>query len=234
MKKIGFIGAYDKTDLIIYVAKILETLNQKVLVIDATINQKARYVVPVISPTTEYVTEYEDIDIAVGFSNEESIKRYLGLADDQEMEYDMVLVDTDNYKGFEEFQLKDAQKNYFVTSFDVYSLKKGLEIINNLEEPVSLTKVLFSKEMLKEEDDYLNFLSLGCKVIWNEYRIYFPIENGDLSVIYENQRVAKVKFKKLSVQYKDGLAYIAEEILGDANETRVRKAIKTIKKVVYI
>ena len=230
MKKIGFIGAYDKTDLIIYVAKILETLNQKVLVIDATINQKARYVVPVISPTTEYVTDYEDIDIAVGFSNEESIKRYLGLADDQEMEYDMVLVDTDNYKGFEEFQLKDAQKNYFVTSFDVYSLKKGLEIINNLEEPVSLTKVLFSKEMLKEEDDYLNFLSLGCKVIWNEYRIYFPIENGDLSVIYENQRVAKVKFKKLSVQYKDGLAYIAEEILGDANETRVRKAIKTIER----
>ena len=230
MKKIGFIGAYDKTDLIIYVAKILETLNQKVLVIDATINQKARYVVPVISPTTEYVTEYEDIDIAVGFSNEESIKRYLGLADDQEMEYDMVLVDTDNYKGFEEFQLKDAQKNYFVTSFDVYSLKKGLEIINNLEEPVSLTKVLFSKEMLKEEDDYLNFLSLGCKVIWNEYRIYFPIENGDLSVIYENQRVAKVKFKKLSVQYKDGLAYMAEEILGDANETRVRKAIKTIER----
>ena len=230
MKKIGFIGAYDKTDLIIYVAKILETLTHKVLVIDATINQKARYVVPVISPTTEYVTEYEDIDIAVGFSNEESIKRYLGLADDQEMEYDMVLVDTDNYKGFEEFQLKDAQKNYFVTSFDVYSLKKGLEIINNLEEPVSLTKVLFSKEMLKEEDDYLNFLSLGCKVIWNEYRIYFPIENGDLSVIYENQRVAKVKFKKLSVQYKDGLAYIAEEILGDANETRVRKAIKTIER----
>ncbi len=230
MKKIGFIGAYDKTDLIIYVAKILETLNQKVLVIDATTNQKARYVIPVINPTTEYVTEYEDIDIAIGFSNVEGIKRYLGLSDDQEMEYDIVLVDTDNYEGFEEFKLKEAQKNYFVTSFDAYSLKKGLEIVNNLEEPISLTKILFSKEMLKEEDDYLNFLSLGYKVIWNEYRIYFPIENGDLSVIYENQRVAKVKFKKLSVQYKDGLAYIAEEILGDANETRVRKAIKTIER----
>ena len=230
MKKIGFIGAYDKTDLIIYVAKILETLNQKVLVIDATINQKARYVVPVISPTTEYVTEYEDIDIAVGFSNEESIKRYLGLADDQEMEYDMVLVDTDNYKGFEEFQLKDAQKNYFVTSFDVYSLKKGLEIINNLEEPVSLTKVLFSKEMLKEEDDYLNFLSLGCKVIWNEYRIYFPIENGDLSVIYENQRVQKIKLKKLSVQYKDSLGFIVQQILEQKTDSYVRRVIKELER----
>ena len=29
MKKIGFIGAYDKTDLIIYIAKILTTLKKK-------------------------------------------------------------------------------------------------------------------------------------------------------------------------------------------------------------
>ena len=95
---------------------------------------------------------------------------------------------------------------------------------------MSLTKVLFSKEMLKEEDDYLNFLSLGHKVIWSEYRIYFPIENGDLNVIYENQRVAKIKFKKLSVQYKDGLAYLAEEILADVSESNIRKAIKIIEK----
>lgn len=37
MKKIGFIGAYDKADLIIYIAKILTTLGKKVLVIDTTI-----------------------------------------------------------------------------------------------------------------------------------------------------------------------------------------------------
>lgn len=29
MKKIGFIGAYDKTDLMLYVAKILATLKKK-------------------------------------------------------------------------------------------------------------------------------------------------------------------------------------------------------------
>ena len=42
--------------------------------------------------------------------------------------------------------------------------------------------------------------------------------------------IDKVKFKKLSIQYKDGLAYITEEILGDSNENRVRRAIKTIEK----
>ena len=31
MKKIGFIGAYDKTDMIVYIGKILTVLKQKVL-----------------------------------------------------------------------------------------------------------------------------------------------------------------------------------------------------------
>ena len=230
MKKIGFIGAYDKTDLILYVAKILTVLGKKVLVIDSTINQKARYIVPVINPALKYVTEFEEIDIAVGFENIQDIKNYLGLSDNQDMEYDIILVDTDDIEGFNSYGLEEASKNYFVTSFDNYSLKKGLEVLGGLKNPISLTKVIFSKEILKEEDDYLNFLSLGYKVIWNEYRLYFPIENGDLSVIYENQRVAKIKFKKLSVQYKDGLAYLAEEILADVSESNIRRAIKNIEK----
>ncbi len=230
MKKIGFIGAYDKTDMILYVAKILTMLDQKVLIMDSTINQKARYIIPAISPAMKYVTDFEDIDIAVGFSSIDDMKNYLGLGEEQELEYDIILIDTDNARGFNNFSLTNAQKNYFVTSFDNYSLKKGLEILSGMQEVMSLTKILFSKDMAKEEDDYLNFLSLGYKVIWNEYRIYFPIENGDLTVIYENQRLAKIKFKKLSVQYKDGLVCIAQEILTDVSETNIRKVIKNIEK----
>lgn len=230
MKKIGFIGAYDKIDLVIYIAKILTTLNKKVLVIDATDNQKTRYVVPAISPAPTYVTDFEDIDVAVGFFSMDELQNYLGVTEGQEPRYDIVLVDTDNVAGFRNFGVEEAQKNYFVTSFDNYSLKKGLEVLKGTQKAITLTKVLFSKEMLKEEDDYLNFLSLESKAMWNEYRIYFPIENGDLSVIYENQRNAKIKFKKLSVQYKDGLAYLAEEILGDVSESNIRRTIKLIEK----
>ncbi len=230
MKKVGFIGAYDKTDLIIYIAKVIATLNKKVLVIDATTNQKAKYVVPTINPTVRYVTDFEDIDIAVGFSDFDDIKKYLGLNNEQELDYDVILVDTDNSEGFEKYELQTAQKNYFVTSFDNYSLKKGLEILSRIQDVLSLTKVLFSRDIIKEEDDYLNFLSLGYKIVWNEYRIYFPIENGDLSVIYENQRVSKIKFKKLSVPFKDGLVYLTDEILGDVSETNVRRAVKSIEK----
>ena len=65
MKMVGFIGVYDKIDLIIYIAKLITILDKKVLVIDSTINQKARYVVPTINPTMKYITDFEDIDIAV-------------------------------------------------------------------------------------------------------------------------------------------------------------------------
>ena len=106
MKKIGFIGAYDKIDLVIYVAKVLTALGKKVLVVDATINQKARYIIPVINPSKSYVTEYEEIDIAVGFKDLGDIKDYLGVSDNQEMEYDFMFVDTDNGKGIENYKLR--------------------------------------------------------------------------------------------------------------------------------
>ncbi len=230
MKKIGFIGMYDKTDLILNVAKILTTMNKKVIVVDSTIMQKAKYVVPVINPTVTYITDFEDIDVAVGFENEKKIKEYLGIAEKEELPYDIMLLDVDNADAMMNFELTVNPKNYFVTSFDLYSLKRGLEILSNLKSPIGLTKILYAKEVLKEEDDYLNFLSLGYKIMWNEYRIYFPIENGDWSVLAENQRVAKIKFKKLSTQYKDSLVYIVGEILGDTSENQIRRAIKIIER----
>ena len=68
MKKIGFIGAFEKTDLLVYVARILVELQKKVLIVDSTILGRARYIVPSISPSKYYVTEYEGIDVAVGFN----------------------------------------------------------------------------------------------------------------------------------------------------------------------
>ena len=230
MKKVGFIGTYDKTDLLLNIAKILTTMGQKVIVVDSTLTQKAKYVVPVINPTLTYITNFEDIDVAVGFKSEKAIKEYLGFAENEELPYDIMLVDVDDSLAVEEFDLVKAPKNYFVTAFDLYSLKRGLEVLSNLKEPMSLTKVLFAREVLKEEDDYLNYLSLGYKVMWNEYRIYFPIENGDWSVLVENQRVAKIKFKRLSTQYKDSLIYIVSEILNDTSENQIRRAVKIIER----
>lgn len=230
MKKISFIGSYDKTDLILYIAKILVAMDKRILVIDSTINQKAKYVVPVIKPTKAYITEFERIDVAVGFKSFNEIKEYLGMPIHAELPYDMALIDIDNYEILNQFNISNEDKNYFVTGFDLYSLKRGLEILSGITQILNLTKVLFSKNMSKEEDDYLNYLSLGYKIVWNEERIYFPFEVGDQTVIAENQRVAKIKFRKLSDQYKEALIYIVQEILEQDEYAKMKKIFKQLEK----
>ena len=134
MKKVSFIGAYDKIDLILYVAKILVAMDKKVLVIDSTVNQKAKYIVPVIMPTKAYVTEFEKIDVAVGFNNYNEIKEYLGLPLHAELPYDLALLDIDSFENLNNFEVKSEDTNYFVTGLDLYTLKRGLEILSGLTE----------------------------------------------------------------------------------------------------
>lgn len=231
MKKIGFIGAYDKIDFVIYIAKILVEMGKRVVVVDATLTQKAKYIVPAIKPSRTYITEFEGIDIAVGFDSFQNIKQYLALPNMAELPYDIALIDIDTIEGVENYKIEELDRNFFVTSFDMYSIKKGLESICSVKEPVKAMKVLFARDVLQEEDDYLNFLSLGSKIEWEEERIYFPFEVGDQTVIYNNQRVSKIKFRRLSNQFKEGLIYICTKIMEDeGGEALVRKVFKKIEK----
>ena len=230
MKKIGFIGSFDKTDLILYVSKILVAMDKKVLMIDSTITQKAKYVVPVIKPTRAYVTEFEEIDVAVGFNNFDEIKEYIGVQPPAELPYDYIMLDIDSPEAVRNFHINNEGINYFVTGFDQYTLKRGLEILSGLTEVLSLKKVLFSRTATKEDNDYLDYLSLGYKIVWNEELVYFPLEMGDQTTIAENQKVAKIKFRKLTEQYKEGLIYIAEEITGQDEYSKLKKVFKQLER----
>ena len=230
MKKISFIGAYDKTDLIIYIARILVGMKKKVLVIDATINQKAKYVVPVINPSKTYVTEFEGIDVAVGFNKITEIKNYIGITEEENLNYDYVLYDIDSSESFNSYNIEDSIEKYFVTSFDLYSLKKGIEILASTNKELKLTKVYFAREVHKEDDEYLNFLAKDYNIEWNEEKIYFPFEMGDQTTIAENQRVSKIKLKKLTQSYKEGLMYIIEQIMEDNEIGNLRKVFRQLER----
>jgi len=228
MKKIGFIGAYDKTDIILSIAKVLAMANKKVLILDNTITQKCKYVVPVINPTKAYVTTYEKIDVAVGFENLQSLKHYLGLEDNEKLEYDYFIIDTDSFEGVSTFGLQSADKVYFVTSFDSYSLKKGIEILSQLGVPTRITRIFFSKDMLKEEEEYFDYLALGIKAIWDENKLYFVLENGDFPAIMENQRISKIKFKNLSNEYKENIKFLVNDIDSKIGEKTIKSIIKEL------
>ena len=228
MEKINFIGAYDKTDSIMYIAKILTEMKKKVIIVDATITQKSKYVIPTVENKNEYITNYYNIDFAIGFTNYNDIKTYLGMPQSAAFTYDYMFIDIDNSDLLNNFDVYSSKKTYFVTSFDLYALKKGVEVLKRLSLPVEITKVYFSNLMSQTEDDYFNYIATGCRVKWNQDKIYFPLLNEDLDVIKENQRLSKIRFKGLSNEYKTSLMVWTQDICGDSNG--VKKACRQIER----
>lgn len=230
MKTIGFIGACDTADLTLFIAKLLQKMDKKVMIIDTSAIQKMKYIAPTISPSKTYVTEFEGIDIAVGFNDYNAIKVYLGMPQHAVFDYDYILLDIDSPEAFISFDLKSATKNYFITNFGIYPLKRGVEILSAIEEPIPMKKILFSKKATREEEDYLNYLTMGSKVIFDKEKIYFPFEQGDQTIIMENQRVSKVKIKGLSKSYKAGLMYLAMELIEEEEFNNLEKVFKQLEK----
>lgn len=229
MKTIGFIGAYDMADLIMNVAKALTELDKKVLVIDTTTLEKFKYVVPAISPTKMYMTEFEKTDYAFGFEKIDDVYKYIGLdINDKEIEmpYDYIIINIDKGENFYKFKLQNAEINYYVTGFDLYTLRRGMAIIDEIKNPVKFVKVLFAYEITKSDEEYLDFLSLEKNVVWSDYAIYFSILREDSQALEENQRVSQVRLKRLTNEYKDSLSILVQDIAKDIGMNKIKKVIK--------
>lgn len=225
MEKIGFIGATDKTNLIMYVAKVLEIMGRKVIVVDTTAQQKIKYMAPAINPTKKYITNFENIDFAVGFDSIEDLKNYIGV-EENILNYDYMLIDIDNYSAIEKFEIESEKNNYFVTSFDMYSLRKGIEILKRIQEPMNLTKILTDYSISEEDEEYLDFLSVDAKVNWSGTSIYMPVTGPDRQIMEENQRISRIKFKRLSGDYIEAILYIIHDLIMDINVNKIKKMIK--------
>lgn len=189
MKKYVFIGAYDKTDMLLYVAKILTLMGKKVILIDTTILKKSRYIVPTMIQEKQYITSYEDIDVAIGFDSFETIKQYKKKIEGQEPEYDIALLDIDRAIAYQKFGITEKDRHFFVTSFDVYNLKRGVQVLAHMQNNAKVTKIYYTKSMLAEEDEYLNYLAKDYRVNWdNKNIVFFPFETEDQNAIFVNQR----------------------------------------------
>lgn len=229
MKKYVFVGSYDKTDMLIYVAKILTMMGKKVLLVDTTLLKKSRYIVPTMIQEKQYITTFEEIDVAIGFESFEAIRQYQRKLLGKELEYDIVLLDIDRAIAYQKFGIQSEDRHFFVTSFDIYHLKRGVQVLAYIHKNVKVTKIYYTKSMLAEEDAYLNYLSKDYKINWDKKDvIFFPFETEDLNAIFVNQRSGRIQFKGLSNVYIDSILFLVEEITGEGS-SKVRKAFKMIE-----
>ncbi len=240
MKCIGFIGKTNKTEITQYIGRLLKGLGNKVIVVDATESQKSRYTVPTILGTenqNQYVVQFDDIDIAVGFSNMLELKKYLLSKGEDFNEYDYVLVDTDIEEMIEEYDLKSANNLFFVSSYDKYDIVKGIELLRYVcaakrrtdpEAVLNVERILYYSEVNSADSKYIDRFTESMPVEWTSIHRY-PYDQGDLSANIQNQYSGKIDFRYLTKMYKDALASSVKVITGE-DEASIKKVMKNVER----
>lgn len=242
MKCIGFIGRADKVELVGYISKILASAGRKVIMLDATINQKTRCIIPTIDDVTEqdqYVVQHDGVEVAVGFSNMLELKKYLLSKGEDFNSYDYVIVDTDREDMIEEYDLKSANKNFFVTSYDKWCIHKGIDLLRFLcaqkrrvdtEGLMEINKIIYYSDINTADSKYVEKLCSNLPIDWGTETLSYPYDHGDLSVNIQNHYSNKFDIRLLSKTYKEALAKTVE-IIVDGDVPNVKKIIKNVERV---
>ena len=74
----------------------------------------------------------------------------------------------------------------------------------------------------------MNLLSMTYPIEWDDDKLYFPYDQGDLTAIIENQRVTKIKLKNLSEEYQTGLFMLVQEIVPEEKTSEIKRVFKNL------
>ena len=211
MKKLCFVGGMDKLDIIKYVATIIRgaTMEQKsCLIVDFTEVQKTRYLIPSIEITKpekgqKYMTTEAKVDIAVGYSN------YGELVEAGILEN---IFDIDNSDALASIPLDVDDRVFMMTTLDIYSLEKAVEAFHGYHSDKEVSRVIFGKKVTSQSMNYISYLTKDLNVRYEEHIITFPYDNGDLTIIHENQRARRLNLKPFSNQFKTALSSLVEMV----------------------
>ena len=222
MKKLCFVGGMDKLDIIKYVATIIRgaTMEQKsCLIVDFTEVQKTRYLIPSIEITKpekgqKYMTTEANVDIAVGYSSYSELLEagILENMSDTEKKYDFVFFDIDNSDALASIPLDVDDRVFMMTTLDIYSLEKAVEAFAGYNSDGEIYRVIFGKKITSQSMNYISYLTKDLNVRYEEHIITFPYDNGDLTIIHENQRARRLNLKPFSNQFKTALSSLVEMV----------------------
>lgn len=236
MQVIGLVGYMDKYDFAINLAKTINVMDKAVLVIDATLDQKLKNVIPSLGNIgRSYLTQYNNIDFALGFNSMHDIENYMIEQGINIGLYDYIVIDIDSPKGYELFRSRGMDKTYFFIDTTVLSINKNKEIIKAMriymqqDEKMSLRKVWFKAYMSRATQTYFETQIKEYDVSWVEPEYEIPSNEQDKMASIDSQLSGIISIKKQSKAFVETIADMTADIIGDVTSKEVRNRIKRRK-----
>ena len=241
MKSVGFISQMDNNGIVLCISKVLTAFGKKTILIDATSSQRTRYTIPTMfgaARQEQTVIQYDGIDVAVGFNNILELKKYLLTKGEDFNDFEYVIINTDREEMCEEFDIKNANKLFFTTTYDKFELNRGVELLKyvcatkrreDTQAMLEVNKMVVYTEIRTQSANYIDNLTSELPINWQGNAINLSYEEGDWSAFIQNQYSNKIEFKYLSRHTKEGIAEAATRIIEEPKD-RVLKAMKGAEK----
>lgn len=236
MQVIGLIGYVDKYDFVINLAKTINIMEKSVLVVDATLDRKLKYIVPALNNIGKsYVTQYNSIDFALGFNSMHDVENYMCEQGINIGLYDYILIDMDSPKSYEFFRSRGIDKHYMFIDTSILSVNKNKDIIKairiynqeNPEEKMKLKKVFFRTYMMSRAAvDYFEKNIADYEVDWIEPDYDVQMTDVDMMQNIDSEFSGIIDIKKHSKMYIELLADMTAELIEDVTPKQVKAQIK--------
>lgn len=223
-----FAGICDKSDLLMYLCKILTHAGKRVLLIDAAQNGKYTHCIGRLDPHMS-ITEFAGFDVATGFDHYSEVIQHL--KETGESEYDYFMIDAEKELFLSEDDWDRADAKVWVSSFEVAGLMKAACWLEDLSiQQKDQGKPAFHRVYLNviedlTDDDYIESY-LGCAQIqWMDEPVRIPWDEITFALKIENEHTGRLRIKPLSKRYKKALIELVKR-LSDMENRQIRRSIR--------
>jgi hypothetical protein len=206
-----FAGICEKSDLLLYLCKLLSSLDKRVLLVDATQTHKYPLYIGLLDRPLE-VTEFMNFDVACGFTSQVHLEEHLRDGEGKLERYDYVIYDVEKLSFFSMEIWRDADVRVWTTDYGVWSLHEGSRWLNTLHSQYAALKNLtFQLVYIHVVDtllarSYIEGHVESWPVSWQGEPIIIPWDEMDMALKLENEHQRQLHMKPLSRRYKKALS----------------------------
>ncbi len=234
MQVIGMYGYVDKYNFVIAVARTLNIMDRSVLVIDDTSDNKYKYIIPSIENKDKYITQYGEVDFAVGFDNYQELANYLKENNIDINLYSYVLIDVEDADSYERFSDLEVNKSYLYIDTNLVSVNKNEELIKrmrekNPEKELVFSKILYRAYMSRAATDYLEEKIQNYAIKWTDEVYDISVDEQDTMVNIDSQYSGLIDVRKHTKAYLYYMCEFVSKLLGDESPKEILKQIKRRK-----
>ncbi|WP_106767763.1 hypothetical protein [Paenibacillus faecalis] len=223
-----FAGICDKSDLLMYLCKILAHSGNRVLLLDAAQEGKYAHCIGRLDPSMS-VTEFSGFDVACGFENFSALERYLN--DSGEPEYDYLVIDVEKESFLTQDVWELANAKVWVSSFEIAGLMKGAKWLEELsmkykeQGAPEFQRVYLNVVEDLTDDAYIESYLSKAQIQWMDEPIRIPWDEFAFALKVENEHTGRLRIKPLSRRYKRALMELMHR-LTELEQRQIRRAFR--------